>query len=119
MHVLQNLSVAYQPALAALQTEHAKALDAFQRATSRVRSSNYESSKGLHRLTTKDAGLKFRRSVASVGKAAVLAKRSAGGSLRKVRDSLPKVRASVKVRDSLRGADDRGADALPRDAPKD
>ena len=101
------------------ETEHAKALDAFQRATSRVRSSNYESSKGLHRLTTKDAGLKFRRSVASVGKAAVLAKRSAGGSLRKVRDSLPKVRASAKVRDSLRGADDRGADALPRGAPKD
>ena len=101
------------------ETEHAKALDAFQRATSRVRSSNYESSKGLHRLTTKDAGLKFRRSVASVGKAAVLAKRSAGGSLRKVRDSLPKVRASAKVRDSLRGADGRGADALPRDAPKD
>jgi CRP-like cAMP-binding protein len=101
------------------ETEHAKALDAFQRATSRVRSSNYESSKGLHRLTTKDAGLKFRRSVASVGKVAVLAKRSAGGSLRKVRDSLPKVRASAKVRDSLRGADDRGADALPRGAPKD
>ena len=48
-----------------------------------------------------------------------IAKRSAGGSLRKVRDSLPKVRASVKVRDSLRGADDRGADALQRDAPKD
>ena len=66
-----------------------------------------------------ETNFKFRRSVASVGKAAVLAKRSAGGSLRKVRDSLPKVRASAKVRDSLRGAGDRGADALPRGAPKD
>ena len=95
-NAFRNRASAYE----AEAEDEAKARAAFQRATSRVKSANYESSKGLHRLTASKE--KFKNAGQAIGAANILnAKRRAGASLRsaagRVRDSLgPKVAPAAR-----------------------